>query len=92
MSWAPIRDTATTSAIKKSKGFAKVGAQSVRNEKVYSTELTQFCVSAQAMALPWGCPLPKLFGERYTLDLVLASDVVYHEDVVGTLFSTLLDL
>ena len=44
------------------------------------------------MALPWGCPLPKLFGERYTLDLVLASDVVYHEDVVGTLFSTLLDL
>ena len=60
--------------------------------KVYSTELTQFCVSARAMALPWGCPLPKLFGERYTLDLVLASDVVYHEDVVGTLFSTLLDL
>ena len=50
MSWAPIRDTTTTSAIKKSKGFAKVGA------------------------------------------LVLASDVVYHEDVVGTLFSTLLDL
>lgn len=37
-------------------------------------------------------PLPSLFGEKYGVQLVLASDVVYHEEIVEILMQTIVKL
>lgn len=59
---------------------------------VIKTLLLTSCVLHHMCLLLQKEPLPPLFGEKYGVQLILASDVVYHEEVVEILMQTIVKL